>query len=219
MIPPDGPDAGLPLAAILAGGRSRRFGSPKALARVGGVPLIERVRDALTAVVPDPVLVTRSPGEHAWLGLPSRADAVASEGPLAGILTALRWAEELGRNGTLVAACDLPFLDAALLRAIVERARSGGALAVAPEGPGRFGIEPLCAWYACAALPALEERLARGERSAGRLLLDLGADRIPLATVRGLGNPEVLFHNVNTREDRLTAERIARAAGRTDVEA
>jgi len=33
--------------AILAGGGSRRFGAPKALAQVGGRAIVERVRDAL----------------------------------------------------------------------------------------------------------------------------------------------------------------------------
>lgn len=214
---PSPPTDALPLAAILAGGESRRFGSPKALARVGGVPLIERVRDAVWAVVPDPVLVTGRPEPYASLGLPSRPDPVPGAGPLAGILAALRWARELRRPGALVVACDLPFLDPALLRRLVERAGTSEAAAVAPEGPGRFGVEPLCAWYAPAALEAVEDALRRGRLSPGALLLDLAAERLPLAEVRALGSPDTIFHNVNTRADRLAAEGIAREARRPDA--
>lgn len=217
MSPSPGP-APLPLAAILAGGASRRFGEPKALAEVGGAPLVARARDALAAVVPDPVLITAEPELYASLALPSRPDAVPGAGPLGGIHAALLWARERGRRGALVVACDMPFLDPALLRLLVARAGSAGAAAVAPEGPGRFGLEPLCAWYSLDALPEVEDRLRGGDLSPGRLLLALAAERLPLAEVRGFGSPETLFHNVNTREDRLVAEEIARAARRPDAE-
>ncbi len=213
-MPPVGPfrDSPLPLAAILAGGASRRFGSPKALAEVDGRPLIERVRDALRAVVSDPVLITSRPEAHAGLDLPTRPDGLPGGGPMAGLHAALRWAEERGRDGVLLVACDLPFLDPGLLRRLVDLARAGESAAVAPEGPGPFGIEPLCAWYSNLALPEVERRLAGGDLSMGGLLAALGAERLSLAEVRAFGRPDVLFHNVNTRADRLAAETIARAS-------
>jgi molybdopterin-guanine dinucleotide biosynthesis protein A len=202
----------LPLAAILAGGASRRFGSDKALAEVDGRPLIERVRDALLAAVPDPVLITADPERFLWLGLASRPDAAPGGGPLAGIHAALLWSRERGRRGALVVACDLPFLHPELLRRLAWRAlEGGGAAAVAPEGPdGR--MEPLCAWYSEDALPEVEARLRRGDLALRRLLPSLGAERIPRREIEGLAPPEVLFHNVNSPADRDGAERMARAA-------
>lgn len=216
MRPHPGPAPALPLAAILAGGASRRFGAPKALAEVGGVRLIERVRDALLPVVPDPVLITAAPGLYAFLGLPSRPDLLPGGGPLAGIHAALLWSAERERHGALVVACDLPFLSPDLLRRIVRRAAEGSAPAVAPEGPGPYGVEPLCAWYSVDLAPEVEARLEAGARSPGRLLVDAGAERIGQREVGAYGCPGVLFHNVNTRDDQLRAERVARAAEAPD---
>lgn len=213
----DGPDPQrLPLAAILAGGASRRFGSPKALAEVDGRPLIERVRDALLAAVTDPVLITDSPERFAWLGLAARPDVATGGGPLAGIHAALLWSRERGRRGALVVACDLPFLHPELLRRLVRRAGETRAAAVAPEGPdGR--LEPLCAWYSEDALPEIEGRLRSGDLALRRLLPALGAERIPRRETAGLAPPEVLFHNVNSPADRDGAERMARLAAEPDA--
>lgn len=207
------PDSVLPpfpsLGAVLAGGASRRFGEPKALASVGGVRLVDRVVSAVREVVRDPVLITQHPERFAHLGLPARPDLTPHGGPLAGVQTALRWAAELGHDGALVVACDMPFVSAALLRRVLEEA-AGGALAVAPESASRFGVEPLCAWYSVALLEPVEQRLRHGERALGPLLLESGARRIPLQEVERIAAPEVLFFNVNTRADQTCAEEIAR---------
>src|SRR5687767_8887411 len=91
-----------PLGVILAGGASRRFGTPKALATVGGRRIIDRVRDALSAAVADVVVSANEQDLFVDLGLPMRADEVAGLGALGGIHTALRWAAERGRSGALV---------------------------------------------------------------------------------------------------------------------
>jgi molybdenum cofactor guanylyltransferase len=93
------------LGAILAGGRSRRMGSDKALLEVGGLPSILRVAAALSAVASD-VVVTGRVGT--WFGLPGLPDAgEAHRGPLAGIVTALSAA----RTGWVaVAGVDQPWL-------------------------------------------------------------------------------------------------------------
>lgn len=199
----------LPLGAILAGGASRRFGSPKALAEVGGLSLIRRVRDALGAAIPDPVLITSEPERYATLRLPSRPDSVSPGGPLAGLHAALLWARERRRHGALVVACDLPFLAPPLLRLLVRRAAATPAEAIVPEGPGRFGVEPLCAWYGCALIPRVEAALREGRLAPGELLLSVDAERVALEEVRRIGDPDILFHNVNTKADRQRAERIA----------
>jgi len=202
--------ADLPLAAVLAGGASRRFGSPKALAPVDGVPLIRRVVDALARVVPDPVLITATPELFPGEALRSRPDAVPGGGALAGVHAALLWAVEEERPGALVVACDMPFLSVGLLREIVRRAGETRAPAVVPEGAGPAGIEPLCAWYGPAALPEIEARLRGADLSLAGALAALGAERLSREAVRRHGDPDEIFLNVNTRESLLLAERIAR---------
>lgn len=192
------------LGAILAGGASRRFGSPKALARVGGRTIVERVRGALAEVVDEVVVIANEPALFAELGLPARADDVAGLGALGGIVTALRWARERGRPGALCVACDMPFVAPALLRTLLDHAE-GAAEAVVPESRGRRGVEPLCAWYPVRALGAAEAMAASGERALHLFLGRVRTTRIPLAEVERMGDPEVLFLNVNTVEDHRRA--------------
>jgi molybdenum cofactor guanylyltransferase len=204
----DPPD--LPLAAILAGGRSRRFGTPKALADLHGRPLLRWVIDAVAAVLPEPVLITDAPDRFRAFGLPTRGDTVVGAGPLGGIHAALGWAAELGRPGALCVACDTPFVSPRLLRHLVDRFAGSRAALVAPESTGPLGVEPLCAVYRLACLPELDRRLAAGEHALGGLVASLDTLRLPLAQVREVADPETIFFNVNTREQHAAALRIAR---------
>ncbi|HEY0023536.1 MAG TPA: molybdopterin-guanine dinucleotide biosynthesis protein B [Longimicrobium sp.] len=202
------PPSPTPLGAILAGGASRRFGAPKALAPVGGRRIVDRVQDALTQVADPVVIIANDAALFADLDLPIRPDDVPGLGALGGIRTALRWALEMGRTGALVVACDMPFVSADLLRAVVDRAASTDVDAVVPESGGRRGIEPLCAWYSVRCLPEVDRMLADGERQSFRLADRIRAARIPIHQVRRIGDPGVLFLNVNTVDDLRAAERI-----------
>lgn len=196
-----------PLGVILAGGESTRFGSPKALATVGGRRIVDRVLEALSAAVPDVVVSTNDPELFAGFGLPMRLDDVPGAGPLGGILTALRWAAERGRSGALVVACDMPWLSAGVLRMIAQRAASTESDAVVPESGGRRGLEPLCAWYSVRCIPHVERMIAEGEGRVHRLLIGgVPADVIPLAEVRRVADPERTFSNINTVDDLREAE-------------
>jgi molybdopterin-guanine dinucleotide biosynthesis protein MobB len=81
--------------------------------------------------------------------------------------------------------------------------------AVVPESGGRRGIEPLCAWYSVRCLAEVDRMLADGERQAFRLADRVRADRIPIDEVRRIGDPDILFLNINTVDDLRAAERIA----------
>ncbi|MBV9108579.1 MAG: NTP transferase domain-containing protein, partial [Gemmatimonadetes bacterium] len=63
-----------PLGAILAGGASSRFGAPKALAKVGGRRIIDRVRMAVADAVRDAVLIANEPAVFGDVDLPTRPD-------------------------------------------------------------------------------------------------------------------------------------------------
>jgi molybdopterin-guanine dinucleotide biosynthesis protein A len=204
------------LGAVLAGGRSRRFGAPKARATVGGRPLVERAFSALREVVPEVLVVANDPAMAAGTGGEVRPDAIPGGGPLSGIHTALRWAAERGGDAALCVATDMPFLSPALLRALLRRALETEAPIVAPEGPD-LAPEPLCALYSTACLPEIEVRLGRGERALRALLSALGAERLPLAEVRRWGDPALLFLNVNTPQEHRRAEHLLSQQPRHDV--
>lgn len=197
----------VPLGAILAGGASRRFGSPKALAPVGGVGLAERVRAAIRAAGLEPRLITGDATLVAALDLPSRTDSALGGGPLAGIQAALRWAAAEGRPGALCVSCDLPFLEPELLRTLCQL---DPYRVVVPESTGPAGIEPLCAFYPVGCLEAINQRIERGALRLQDLLAAVPVRRMPLADVRRWGDPGRIFFNVNSRGDHQHAEAIAR---------
>mgnify|MGYP001954441082 FL=1 len=199
----------MPFGAILAGGRNARYGGTKALATVGGARIIDRVVQALRTVTPDLILIANDADEYASVGLPMRPDARPGLGALGGIYTALLWAREAGRPGILAVACDMPFLDARLLQRLAEGA-ARGADVVVPESGGPRGVEPLCAYYSTRCIAAIEARLEHGDVHVIGFYDDVAAERIPLDEVRVYGDPQVLFLNVNTREERERAEALAR---------
>lgn len=216
-----------PYGAILAGGESRRYGSPKALAEVGGVRIVDRVLAALRAVTPDVVLSANEPGLFDDLELPTFQDRRQDLGPLAGIYTTLLEAQATGRPGILAVACDMPFPSVPLLerlRAVAFEdadpsgstelgSRPGAPDVVVPESRGRRGIEPLFAAYRTSCLPAIEAALEAGDRRMigfhGRATIAT----IPLAVVDSLCDPERVFLNVNTPEERERAESMLDPGG------
>ncbi len=97
---------------ILAGGRSRRMGGGfKALASLGGKPLIRHVIDRLQPQVKSLVLsVEKHVPDFEAFGLPQVEDPTpGSHGPLGGLLAALANMER-GCDWMLLAPCDAPFL-------------------------------------------------------------------------------------------------------------
>jgi molybdopterin-guanine dinucleotide biosynthesis protein len=201
-----------PFGAVLAGGQSVRYGSTKALATVGGVPIIERVLAALRRITPDLILLANEPDLFADLGIPTRPDVRPGLGALGGIHTGLLWAREAGRPGILAVACDMPFPCEPLLRRIHDEAfaRPLPPDMVVPESGGRRGIEPLFAAYGVGCLPAIEAGLARDDRRMIGFHDAVTVRRIPLADVGALCDPAIAFLNVNTPAERERAERHAR---------
>jgi molybdopterin-guanine dinucleotide biosynthesis protein A len=197
------------LGVITAGGASSRYGSPKALAQVGGRRVVDRAADALRAALgcEDIVAIINDAALARQVGLPHRADVLRDTGPVAGVHAALLWAVERGCSGILIVGCDMPFLEPALLRELASRAAAADA--VVPESEGRRGIEPLCAYYGTACVPAIEAAVAAGDARMVGFLGQVRVDRVPLERVRTFGDPARLFLNVNTPHDRAEADRAA----------
>ena len=90
------------LGAVLAGGRSSRFGSDKAQAKLDGVTLLDRSTQALGTMCDTVVVVG-----HGDEGIATIADwPCAGMGPLSGIAAALRHAASLGYDAVLSCGVD-----------------------------------------------------------------------------------------------------------------
>jgi molybdopterin-guanine dinucleotide biosynthesis protein A len=188
--------------AILAGGLSTRYGgAPKGLERVQGVRIIDRVRAALEPVVDDLLLIANDDAAGEWLpGVRWDRDVLRDVGSVAGIHAALVHAG----SPVLVVAWDMPFVPTALLAALRDAGRDTDA--AVPESDSRRGVEPLCAYYAPACVPAIERRIAAGDRRVVAFYDDVRVARVPAEVVAAFGDPALLFMNVNTPEERVLAE-------------
>ena len=132
---------------VVAGGRSVRMGGrEKAVVDVAGTPLIRRVAEGLTPAVEELVINCRADQREAIAGALSglaptfALDAESDRGPVAGIATGL---EATDAAYAVVVACDLPFLDTALVEYLFERAAGSDAAVPKPDD----WFEPLHAVY------------------------------------------------------------------------
>ena len=182
---------------VLAGGESRRMGRDKLLLEVGGVPLLHRVRDALSTRCAE-IVVVGSGGESARLGEISRIsdERRGGLGPLAGMETGLATA---GNRLVFVAAGDMPFLSADLVCYLLERLETRDIAAVVPRHRGR--THPLCAAYDREILSQVRSVLDGGVRSVGEFLKDLDQVEYVEEHLRRFGDPDIFLMNVNSPED------------------
>jgi molybdopterin-guanine dinucleotide biosynthesis protein A len=173
---------------------------------VGG----ERILDRLAAVLAEaldapPLLVANAPGAAAWRpDLRVVADTRPGLGALGGLYTAVREAPA----PVVCVAWDMPFVTAPLVRALADGLARADA--VLPESGGRRGVEPLCAAYGPACQEAMAASADAGDLRAIGFHDRIRADVLPLARVRELGDPELLFFNVNTAGDLARADELWR---------
>jgi molybdopterin-guanine dinucleotide biosynthesis protein A len=174
---------------ILAGGKSSRFGSDKAMIEIEGQPLITRIAEALKPRASRITVVADVEGKYARLGLRTIADRIAGLGPVGGLLTAV---EDCDSDGwLLLASCDLVEVDAAWVDPLMA-GRNGTAVAVAFKAE-RW--EPLFAIYHTRIHQQLRASAESQERSLWRLIEAVcGVAVAPPADWQGL-------RQINTRED------------------
>lgn len=164
--------------AVLVGGASRRFGSPKALALIGERTLAELAWEQLSWC--DERLAVGKAGDRLPLPFPLLDDGSEVRAPLAGVVAALRAARH---DVCVIVPVDTPRLTEAALRKLADACVDA---AVPQTGP-------LPGAYRRSALPVLERRLAAGELELRRALADLRVERVTL-------EPDLLL-NVNRPTD------------------
>lgn len=104
------------LGAVLAGGRSRRFGSDKANAMLDGRSLIDRAIDVLAPQVDAVIVCGRA--MSGCIHVPDRP--AADLGPLGGLNAALHYASERGYEAVVSIPCDTPLLPNDLVRRLAK---------------------------------------------------------------------------------------------------
>jgi molybdenum cofactor guanylyltransferase len=193
-------------AAILAGGRARRFaGANKGALQIGHHTILDR-QIALLRQVADPVFVVSSRDDvgRDLAGVTIVPDAFHGAGPLGGIYSAITASP---RQRTIVVACDMPFLTAKLLQLL---ARDTTAELVIPRS--ERGYEPLCAAWSAACAEPIRRRIERGALTAALLVEELRVEEIGPDLLAACDPHGLLFVNVNTPHDYERARDLNRTA-------
>jgi len=186
----------VPLAAIvLAGGRSRRMGSDKALVEFCGQRMIDRVTVTLGTLADPVVVVARRSSDVGGINGRVVEDARPYEGPLPALVAGLR---ATGEERNVVVACDMPFLKPPLLRGLGDLL-DGTIDAVVPITGD--GAQPLHAAYGDCAIEPLLSAIASGERSLKGALERLRVRWVPEVEWKPLDPDGRSFLNVNTPEE------------------
>lgn len=184
-------------AIVLCGGESTRMGVSKAMLSFGPETMLQRVvriaREGVTSIVV--VAADGQPLPHLPPDVIVARDERPGRGPLEGLRAGLE-ALPATIDAAYVTSCDVPLLEPAFIRQMLEFAEGHDVAVVEIEG----FTHPLSAVYRRTVLPHVEELLA-----TDRLRLAFLLDRVDTRRVQReeiTTDPELrTLRNVNTRED------------------
>jgi len=185
---------------ILAGGQSSRMGQNKALLWLDGQRLIERVVGVMRTVFTELLMVTNSPEVYADLGVPMVGDVYPDKGSLGGIYSAVY---HVTTPWCFVAACDMPFLNADVIRYLMAQASEYDV--VMPDIHGE--LQPLHAVYGKACLTPMLRRVEANRLKIVGFLPEVRVRTVSAAELQCLDPDLLAFHNLNTPEEFQAAAR------------
>jgi len=206
---------------VLAGGRSSRMGSEKALAHFGGVPLIQIALGAFAeAGIPARIAGARSDLRPFGEQIP---DLVTEAGPLSGIHAALSASQA---EWNIFLPVDLPLMPSSLLASLLQRARLTRSPVTASTLNGRLAPFPVIVHRST--LPAIADRLVSGQTACHRAWesipkeLGLQLDAVAVETLLQCGQcvpdriglpPVLWFESANTPGELARLNRFGQRLG------
>ena len=191
--------------AVLAGGRSLRFGKNKAFQQLRGKRLVDLAIESLRPFCNPVMAVVSAIGPYMDTGVMLAQDIILHQGPLGGFYTALLFSPV---EWVFVKATDMPFLVPELACLIIDAKE--GFDAVVPKVNEYY--EPLLAMYNRRCLPAIARQL--GEPDKRQVTGFYRKIRIRAVTEREWRkvDPEALsFKNVNIPSDLAEIDGLERS--------
>jgi molybdopterin-guanine dinucleotide biosynthesis protein A len=200
---------------VQAGGGSTRFGSDKALAKIAGKTMLQRMGELLENVC-DEVSIIAPKARYEGIAWTVIEDDWPGQGPLGGILTALHYlktrsgarktSSESTSEWAMILGCDLPFITGDFLAFLKECASSSDAQLVVPESIN--GLEPLCACWRLDTLWGIRSAFETGVRKVTEAMKQVRMEVLDEAAWKRFDSGNRLFWNMNTPADFLEACRM-----------
>ena len=177
---------------IIAGGRSRRYGTNKALAELKGERLVDIVTRTLRAQTSGPVVVSaREEMRSAFGDLTVVTDLLNGDvGPLAGLHAAMTWAGDLGYDTVITTPVDTPSLPSNFIAKLLESK---------PPSIAHYDghIQPLHGVWLSSQAYELKQRIESGTRAGRRWAEICHANECDFAVDKAKHH----FANINRPED------------------
>jgi molybdopterin-guanine dinucleotide biosynthesis protein A len=189
-----------PPVVILAGGLSQRMGGrDKSLLNLGGHPLIQHVIDRVAPQAGQIAInVNRADPTFDALGVDLLPDIVADHpGPLAGILTAMKWAKD--NPFVITVPADAPFLPGDLIPRLILAANDPHQTPAIASSGGR--LHPVCGLWPTALADDLAAAITQGTRKVRDWATAHSAGQADFPSTA----PDAFF-NINTPDDLTRAQ-------------
>ncbi|MDO8355391.1 MAG: molybdenum cofactor guanylyltransferase [Nitrospirota bacterium] len=181
---------------LLAGGKSRRMGEDKRYLVVGEQTLLERGLAVLRSIFQEVLIVIAQDSPALDVDARTVRDLVPDCGSLGGLYTGLT---EATTPYIFVVACDMPFLDQAVISQFTSRRRSADI--VMAKLAGR--LHPMHALYSNRCLPVIEQMVLARQLKIQEIVSceSLRVQYVTEGDLVGIDPSCRSFQNVNTPAD------------------
>lgn len=180
------------MAGLLIGGKSSRMGSPKTMLGIGGGTLAERMAGILSSVASRTVLLGAAEIAETLREADRLPDVTETVGPLAGMLSAFRWAP---LSSWIISSVDMPLMHEGAWQWLLGHRRPG-VWAVMPQLQGSEIVEAAGACYE----PEIFDFIGSLAQKGGSRLQMIAAHPKVIKPVIP-AHLEEAWKNVNTPED------------------
>lgn len=179
-------------AGLLIGGKSVRMGRPKALLKRGGITLAERSFKILSEVSARAMLLGSGRLPECLEAAERLPDIQGPHGPLAGMLSAFRWAPQ---SAWIISSVDMPLMHKDAWEWLLSQ-RKPGTWAVLPKIRGSGGVETTGALYEPMIFEYVEALARKGTMKLQEISLHpkVATPVVPKTLVQA-------WQNVNTAEE------------------
>jgi molybdopterin-guanine dinucleotide biosynthesis protein A len=188
---------------ILSGGLAARYdGTEKALLRVGGVRILDRIYEIYRELFDEIILVTNSPEKFLEWDLLIVSDLFQTRSSLTGIHAGLFY---MTNPYAFISACDTPFLKKEMVETVIGKIEAQIDI-VMPETSA--GFEPLCAVYSKRCVEAAQNHLEQKKLKITKTFRKNRIKTISEKVLRKIDPDLQSFFNINTAADLKRAEEM-----------
>ena len=179
-------------SALIAGGKSKRFGSPKELAGYNGRRLIDYALEIAKSISEKTIVIGSTASGIADSKIQQYDDLIPDCGPLGGVYTALHYARD---KYVAVLPVDMPLLNLKIYRALYPSLKDKKPVVAFSHK----GIEPLVSIWPVETLPELKSQIEKKDYRIYILLKKLRAVEINFASLPDYKHH--WFENINYKKD------------------